>query len=342
MNYPEHKYSKYIDQQFSYDNKVNYPSKVDLVDLLKYQRKDGTIMLEPRLQEYIKKKSYYKHNSIEPCIKPEIEFCITDRDKRIIKDFLKGKTDIYTPTGSAMNHLKKDRSYRKQHFPSRTFRDDDIRVQKIQKLKTDKTPINRGMFVPDHSDGRFFEDPVDDSIQILDARDFKDTKTGEGWKLDQSRYNPAIDPKIDSGRPDRNKYTSQYRIDPLKEQKKCASYGTYATPNFSGISDMDTDLKIVIPTVASNSKRDLSTYDYKMNSYMTEQKPIRDAEFETTLLRGMPIHTKKSYGYRNPEEHYYEYIDDDFQNADNTVLPFPRGGEGTRHNNKKTAKQRYQ
>jgi hypothetical protein len=38
----------------------------------------------------------------------------------------------------------------------------------------------------------------------------------------------------------------------------------------------------------------------------------------------------KSYGYRNPSEHAFDYIDKEIQSAEHTVLPFARGGEGTR------------
>ena len=46
--YPKHQYSHYIDQNFSFDNRVySGPPKMLC---------NGNIMLEPRLQEYLKKK----------------------------------------------------------------------------------------------------------------------------------------------------------------------------------------------------------------------------------------------------------------------------------------------
>ena len=77
MNYPKHEFSHFIDQGFSFNNQVKYPSKEELVDALSNARMDGGIMLEPRLQEYLKKKKYYKMNNIQPCIKLEQEYQIS-------------------------------------------------------------------------------------------------------------------------------------------------------------------------------------------------------------------------------------------------------------------------
>ena len=66
-----------------------------------------------------------------------------------------------------------------------------------------------------------------------------------------------------------------------------------------------------------------------------------DIDTETDMIRGMPTRTLKSYGFRNPEEHYYDFIDPAFQNSNNTVMEFPRGGEQTRGANKKAARSIY-
>lgn len=57
------------------------------------------------------------------------------------------------------------------------------------------------------------------------------------------------------------------------------------------------------------------------------------SNIESDLMQGLPSRSFKSYGYRNPHEHYYQYISEEIQN--NTELPFPRGGIICR-NNKKT------
>jgi len=56
---------------------------------------DNNIQLEPRLQEYIKKKNFYRANNMETEVSFEKEFCITDEDLLRIKYFLKGEKNIY-------------------------------------------------------------------------------------------------------------------------------------------------------------------------------------------------------------------------------------------------------
>jgi hypothetical protein len=56
----------------------------------------GSIQLEPRLQEYLKRKTFNEENDIEPPISEEKEFCITPFDLKIIKRYKQGKPKIYT------------------------------------------------------------------------------------------------------------------------------------------------------------------------------------------------------------------------------------------------------
>lgn len=61
------------------------------------------------------------------------------------------------------------------------------------------------------------------------------------------------------------------------------------------------------------------------------QSGMRDVDIENDIQRGMPSNTSKSYGYGNPFEHYYGYIDERYTNT----KIFPRMGESTRDRNKK-------
>ena len=95
-SYPDHEFSKYIDNEFSFSNQVHYAPKADIVDMIKYSRVDGGIMLEPRLQEYIKKKKYITDNNMKPCITPEKEYNITGRDLKALRSFFKGSKQNYS------------------------------------------------------------------------------------------------------------------------------------------------------------------------------------------------------------------------------------------------------
>jgi hypothetical protein len=473
-----------------------YPNKLDLVDALKNMRCDGGIMLEPRLQEYIKKKKFYSENNIEPCISLEEEFQIGNRDLTILRSFLSGKKDIYQ--NDKYTGFKKDRKVDKKYFPSKSYRDGDSRVPVLKKDKMD-TPENWGMFASDNDEGVYDNFSRMDVQQdmMMDARDLQsmqnaqNTQCATGFDLSDTKFNPSNDPKIDPGIEKYNKFSSQYRIDPDPRNKyiisdltagpngptsnhrskkhgprphgssvgrdrsnrshrssrssrshrssrssdscsgSCCSrptsttpnitkhehglnvpsfdksrsdlgtfssydqsmaasdysvfksdnnqqmmenrYGDYVEPNFSEKADMDFDNKVVVPKISSNNKKDLNTNSYQMMPFFDYQNnnnnspagrnfsksndfsglepgqllntsydsDVRDADIETSMIRGMPSRTTKSYGYRNPEEHYFEFVQDDFQNPDNTVLPFPRGGEATRLMNKNMASQKY-
>jgi hypothetical protein len=384
--YPEHKYSKYIDPGMSFSNIVSYPSKSELVDALKNARCDGGIMLEPRLQEYLKKKKYYKENNITPCVSLESEFMITNVDVKVLRAFLSGARNMYAPKNVAFSEFNDETTTHKAQFPSKSFKEDS-RVQKIKKQPNNR-PLNRGMFVPDGPEEYFYEDKINPVDDILDARDLR-LKNISGFKIDNSKFEPRTDPFMDPGieLESYNRMGSQYRIgseydmpysnfksdvsdkinnknkkqvtkDTLSSigrdlsnesysdnnynnynnKNKKHSYGKIDKPVYSSETTMDTGTKMVIPNMATRDKRGLSTHNYTFGMVDSE---LRDTDFESNLIRGMPSNTKKSYGYRNPADHYYQYIDNDFQNADNSVEAYPRGGEGTRSINKSMVRQKH-
>ena len=117
-------------------------------------------------------------------------------------------------------------------------------------------------------------------------------------------------------------------------------YGNDPIPDIQMSSEMDIDNKVVIPNMKNNSGKELGNNNYRFETYFANNP--RDNDLESELLRGMPTYRtqNRSYGYRNPEEHYFEYIDADFQNPINSVMDFDRGGESTRIENKTIAKNR--
>ena len=318
-----------IDTQFSFSNEV-YPSK-DNITKTKNMICDGNIMLEPRLQEYIKKKKFYKQNGIYTDVSIEKEFNITNKDKKILKDFLNGKKNMYLK-GNKYVEPSSNKS-EKKIFPSKFYRDDS-RVLKVDNINRNNNLPNRGMFYSDTLDEYYEKDMTPLDVN-MDMRDFAinnrpenyqekynneedinglfttdDSDKVYGWSLNETKFNPRIDPKIDPGVEDKNNYNSQYRINSNM-------------PTFK--DHMYTNKESVALTTKG--------------SVALTKGSVALTELENSLVRGMPSNNKsKSYGYRNVDEHYYDYIDDDFQHPDNVVLPFPRGGEGTRQFDKGLAR----
>lgn len=376
-------------------------SKLELIDKEKNMLLSGEVMLEPRLQEYLKKKTFYRKNNIAPCISPELEYQITPFDKKIIKAYLSGKKDIHNPKYYDKFETKQEAE--KQYFPSREFRNDK-RVPKVEKQDPySQKPVNRGMFVPDNND-RYYEDKPSNKNMMISPRDFPPYQyDGTGYNITESKFNPRIDSQIDPGPAKyheiHQKNNSQYRINPnpyskttdpdprnkyiisdllskankakeeinkhnqqtqqqysdyddtkvykdyklmddVKNPKQESRYGQMNVPTYNAASEMDLDNKVVVPNIACNSKRGGENLNYRFETYFARKDhKNEDAENE---LRGMQSYRthNRSYGYRNPEEHYFQYIDDDFQSGDLSVEPWVRGGEGSRMNNKAMAKNR--
>lgn len=350
--------------------------KRHLVDLLKNMTCDGDIMLEPRLQEYLKKKHFYKTTkNIEPCISPEKEYLITNQDKKILRAFLNGQRDVYDKDNK-LNPFAKVCKQKKQYFPSRELMNDP-RIPQIEKEQRNLCgiPINRGMFVPEDN-SRYYEDPIQPLERILDSRDF--SNDGKGWDTSHMRFQPRLDPLMDPiGIETHDKHESQFRIDPdprnkyiisdlLKQEKskQCTPHGKFNSnkvfknynlidhdnigiqkrygeeleSTFSQMADMDTDHKVVIPSVASRSKKDINTSAYRMETFNDLER--RDLDVESQMILGMPSYRlhNRSYGYRNPEDHYFDFIDQEF--AFEPIEDWDRGGAATRNDNKGLAKNR--
>ena len=382
MDYPSHEFSKYIDNQFSFQGDVPYENKsenISISDRVKHVKCDGNIMLEPRLIEYLRKKEYYKkHPDIKPCINLEHEFSIKENDILKIKSVLRGNKDIYNYKN---NELNKNQNQKQQYFPSKEFRDD----KRVKKIVNDvpKKIVNRGMFVPEKGN-TYYEDPRVDTDIIMDGRDFSSDNKHKfsSFNINESRFDPRVDERIPRGNMDINASNSHYNVSGQINNRQYSSqnnnhlnepgnlvtrdmlsgpnsrnagrssgplaFDFFKTPSqcsnsnqFSEISDMDYSSKMVIPKVSNNSNKNINTSNYMAVPYMGNGCDNRDVDLETNMLRGMPTTTAKSYGFRNPEEHYYNYVDPQFQNDETSVLPFPRGGEHTRNANRQDARKVY-
>lgn len=100
-------------------------------------------------------------------------------------------------------------------------------------------------------------------------------------------------------------------------------------------SEMDVNSRVMIPTIASNKKRE-NTTNYKSVPFMKSNYNVEaDNKLKFSRCGNYPLlSSKKTYGYDNPSEHYFDYIDWDIQNPDHVVMnDGPRGGISTRLDN---------
>jgi hypothetical protein len=203
-----------------------------------------------------------------------------------------------------------------------------------------------------------------------------------GHNVNNIKNNPRLDPRMRKQKDNYDKYKSQYRVNDdyyhnnhhnnnqiiakniLDDRKKYTNNNNINNNiiqnNVQQNFDIKSDTRMInnIINHANNNNKinnnnnnnnknnnkdfNLNTSHYKPVPYMGHGTGAKDTDLETSMIRGMPHNTGKSYGYRNPEEHYYDYIDPDFNAPENTVESWTRGGDATRTSNKKTAKSRPQ
>ena len=347
----------------------------------------GNIMLEPRLQEYLKKREYYQKHNIAPCIAPEEEFSITFEDKKRINAFLGGDNDIYNRKTQRRfeDMYSKDNDPDNFFFPSRELKNDPRFDRLKKKMARDKEAIKQrhnysnyqfnptigggGALSGDCRNDKFLnknnemdEDSMDAGSGVdglgdklfLDSRDFS-FENEHSFKFrpnkDIRRYNhpPKIryndvvpyenlTPNYDTANKSGNELPHDNNIDDIIG--KLDSYTDHVNTTYQQSSEMDIENKIVIPVVNCKDKKSSGNATRYQAVPFMGKKGLRDINAESFVKCGIPsTDTKrKSYGYSNPAEHYFDYISDDIQQANHSVLPFPRGGVATRNDNRKTAR----
>lgn len=332
---------------------MNFASLLNSKEISPFESSHSEMSLEPRLQEYIEKKKYYRDNDVEPCVPLEKEYQITSLDLQIIRAYLKGDTQIYEKVAKMHSSNSSNSNYNKERFefPSKELLKDK-RVPKMKKELNKDTPINRGMFVPEkHS--RHYEDMTETSNnnQLLYSRDLHNND-GRGFDLNETKFSPRADPRIDPGIETHSKYSSQYRVpksdklEPNPNPRKVApAFNEKKNPNFNdnsylGYSSVpkNSDNKR-IPERNTKYKSDLDYSDYRLLNFQNNPF-MMDSCTENELVRGMSNYRthNRSYGYRNPEENYFDYVDPEFNDPNKTVEPWTRGGDATRLENKTIAK----
>ena len=313
-----------------------------------FQCKDG-LFLEPRLQEYLKKKLYYKKNHIMESVPLEQEFDISKEDIKRIKAFSNGD-NIYDKKLQG-NFIERARQPKSFSFNADAVYKADPRYQRLQKkIMKDKeamqTRHDQGSFSQDYFKPitNFFREPnMNDNIykkelapltpmdsRADNSRNIYECKTkfrSPQTYTDQTHF---ISENNDN---DNDNNTSLGRIIGSMQ-----SYGNECNePYYERPSEMDTDFKMVIPNIKSNGKKSINSSSYRAVPYAGRSAGIRDIGIESDVKYSASTRGGKSIGYPNPTEHYYDYISKDLQDPRNVVND---RGISTRLVNKKVAHKR--
>jgi len=297
---------------YSSSNEVDYAP----TDIFARQL-DGGMLLEPRLQEYYKMKKYYKANNIHSGVSLEKRYMITSTDIKILKAYFRGESHMYdktNPKSKRYNYQYSDevyinddvfgpRSKPKQEFESTRLIRTDPKLKKMEKALRDRNKL-----IAEHS-GAYRQTQLQDSSQqfnpipssmdqftkILDSRDLTDN---------------ALKGIIAESRVDLQ--NNRETIENVDEQ----------STNPMGFK------------INSNNM-----YYNSGNGFAHEQPPqlVKNFMANTPYIyeecdqQRIPLNAKKSYGYANPAEHQYQYLDGTFHNSFELG---DRGGYPTRIDNR--------
>lgn len=163
----------------------------------------GSIQLEPRLQEYMRRRKFNEENDIEPAIPEEKEFCITPYDLKIIKRYNQGSKKLYTSRRLGQDPhfikpdafefedadvaFKQDPRYQRQLRKAQSHRDAQKKTRDFEGIDEDYTifhqsnpydlkPEKRSQRIakpyddPDNNLDDDFEGTFDDTV-MMDSRD---------------------------------------------------------------------------------------------------------------------------------------------------------------------------
>jgi hypothetical protein len=302
--------------------------------------------LEPRLHEYLKKKKFYKENSIENQDNIlEKEFDINKNDIIKIKNFLHGKKIQKNNYHSDMIKPKI------QQFASELQTDN--RLLKIKKKQQrDKNAIEQknNYDIMSHKYDMYRNDRKFASAY---GNDFKSRFNPQVWvntneeDSDGSNFeksNPNLLNQNYNNEQIRNVKKRYLNKNNCRNKPPSIRYKDYMTRGCNeDLCDNNYSLNSIIGKLdtyrenvshLSHHKRD-NENNYRSIPLMNGSKQ-KDINVENYLCYGNgPSRGAKSLGYPNPAEHYFQYISDDISKPEHSVF---EPGMPTRMYNKDTAR----
>lgn len=341
----------------------------------------SNITIEPRLQEYIRKKRHYREFDIVPSISLEREFYITEDDKKIVKHYLKSNEDLFKPheieNFTPPNELD-------QYFPTKFAKTKDPRLKVLNLTKPDiSVPKNMGMFADDNV-SCYPDEMLQQNLPLrTHSRDmFENSQVKQKTKdlIEDECHNRILGQQHNAKRrhtiidliKDKNftNKTRSYQHPKPKSDPRLNMESTDDLIQHSIKNRVEDDSSIMMQRIIdSQQMHTIPQRKMKQESYLDKQfqpniipgiptigKPKkaqhkstyysdpyimqgdRNVDKETDMIQGLPsrMYDKQSNSssYRNPHEHYFDFIGPDIQDPDHVVMEFPRGGYSTRLENK--------
>lgn len=314
------------------------------------RKNSNEIMLEPRLQEYLNKQHYNQIYKTTPQIPLEREYLITNNDKQIINSYLRGDKEIYSQQPLETVTPKK------MMFPSSKFKYDPRMDKLKKKLEKEKdAQVSRHNYenyeynfadsiLPKQQNDAFSEQLFLDSKNQNQENRYSVNYAPD--KLIKQHVSPQLQykQKQPSERMDRPIKYMDHNAQTNKIINKLDNYVNHTNTIYHSNSEMDTEQRIQKPQKGTEGNCPYTNNNkYQPTPYAGTKAGLLDTNVETDMKCGYPNNKFKSLGFKNPSEHYFDYINPDLQTAAHTVIPgVPRGGVDTRALNHKKVRTTVQ
>lgn len=304
--------------------------------------KKDKISIEPRLLEYIKKKRYYKENSIESDTLDK-EFGISDYDKLRIKSYLKGEkgkelrfqdyvdtSQSYFPSDMMKKDPRFDRIKKKQEKIK------DAQMQRHNYGGQDGVANTYDMYRDDRpfasAFGNDFRENDFHPRDWFQSENSRECDTYNKYKVEQpsvrrsSKKNRDYN-EIGTYTQPKSRYNGYL---PLKSELEHNDSIDNILGNMNSMNlnysrkeqrenEFDYDYGTIKPNVRGR-KAFSQENSYNQMPYMGDMRGERDMGVDNFVKFGDSSRGQKFRGYPNPVEHYFDYITPDIQDARHVVM----------------------
>ncbi len=279
--------------------------------------------LEPRLQEYVKKRDYYKKNKVTPSVSLNKEFRMTRSDLKKVCDFDKCNKDQSKMDASMLDGFDHPSV---MACTDNTFYGEDIAYTNTSDPKSQEYR-NFDKF------GRDLLDPKKCN------NDWKGTPCHKPLKYINRKYYPNCGKSCKNGckcsqlcDTGYSKQLGYINLDAIDQNTLLRCSGNTSRSGDSCAALMDSQLKVVIPNARARCTKDenINHSYYKAVPYMGQGSGRGDIDLNSVLKYGETERGSKQKKVGGITIDRFEQLPWDIQCVDHVVLPFPRGGYDTR------------
>jgi hypothetical protein len=302
------------------------------------------IMLDPRLRNYIQYRKAYERDCIDTGVSLEKMFQISNEDLQTIRQFTRGKRDFYTlkKLGSSQANFIKPIKQKFENINEKFKK--DPHYKKLQ----EKMQKNR-----DAQKQRTNYSTIKNNYNMYSDNELTDrTKLNVKYKQKIATITPYDQNYKSRNKYKKNEFLLNNRrrsgsgscsgsgSGSGSDSGSCSGSGSDSGSDSDSDSDSNYDLKYDNPNYISqlNKRKTMIYHDepkisinerlrsnkfnelnkYKKNHDISHiRQELRNIDVDTDMRFGQMNNMNrggKSIGYKNPFEHYFQYIDNDIQN----------------------------